>query len=178
MPEEKGVNSMMYYFPDILTSCNTGNLYRVFSGTIFNEFEPCGQIEEFRMGPGKVYEMNCTASWTLWDYTRKDLVYYTRYGEPCGTYIPIASGIEHLAEQCQHPSIVPNPANETLQITFTSADVRQIEITDMLGASVVRLSCMGKSERISTVDLPAGLYCVRIVDGNGRVSLQKMSIVH
>lgn len=69
-------------------------------------------------------------------------------------------------------TIYPNPANATL--TIIGENLRQIEITDMLGQRVATHQAEGPQATIDISALPTGIYFVGITDENGKRCVRKV----
>ena len=69
-------------------------------------------------------------------------------------------------------SIYPNPANAT--VTIVGENLRQIEITDMLGQRVATHQAEGPQATIDISALPTGIYFVGITDENGKRCVRKV----
>ena len=69
-------------------------------------------------------------------------------------------------------SIYPNPANAT--VTIVGENLRQIEITDMLGQRVATHQAEGPQATIDISTLPTGIYFVGITDENGKRCVRKV----
>lgn len=73
-------------------------------------------------------------------------------------------------------NLYPNPANSTVTIQ-TSTTATQIEITDMLGRVITTLKPSSSSTTIATSSIAAGVYFIRVRNGNA-VNTQKLSVTH
>ncbi len=83
------------------------------------------------------------------------------------------SGIENIAEQSV--SVYPNPASES--ITIAGENIAGIEICNLLGEVVYEmLQCNGNIV-ISTENMPAGSYFVRVSMADGKIVTKKIVVV-
>ena len=69
-------------------------------------------------------------------------------------------------------TIYPNPA--TAIVTIVGENLRQIEITDMLGQRVATHQAEGPQATIDISALPTGIYFVGITDENGKRCVRKV----
>ena len=69
-------------------------------------------------------------------------------------------------------TIYPNPATAT--VTIVGENLRQIEITDMLGQRVATHQAEGPQATIDISTLPTGIYFVGITDENGKRCVRKV----
>lgn len=88
----------------------------------------------------------------------------------CATY----SETEGVAEQTNTLSVSPNPASTT--ITVENAAGSQIFVYNIAGQEVMSVENAEANETLNVSNLNAGLYIVRVVNGN-EVSTAKVSIV-
>jgi hypothetical protein len=67
--------------------------------------------------------------------------------------------------------VFPNPFDNFIEIS-TSENIERIEITNLLGNTVIETSIA--SQRINTSGLSPGIYLVYFYGENGKKSVQKM----
>ena len=86
--------------------------------------------------------------------------------------------VEDLNAQ-QAFSIAPNPANSsvTVQLASVNADLQMVYITDMTGRSITRAEVINGNAVISTEQIPAGMYCVHVTNGE-QVLTQTFIVQH
>ncbi len=72
----------------------------------------------------------------------------------------------------------PNPASQSLHIKITSGLTYQVSLTDIQGrVLIVREMGPGSSSQISTSDVPAGMYLLRLQNSQGKW-VRKIQITH
>ena len=81
------------------------------------------------------------------------------------------TGIEEISKE--EMRLYPNPAKNYLQVDFgtQATDIQVLELVNSNGQVVRRVNVSETSVRLDTSDLPAGMYFVRAVTENGKVSL-------
>ena len=79
---------------------------------------------------------------------------------------------EHDLPEESFATIHPNPATAT--VTIVGENLRQIEITDMLGQRVATHQAEGPQATIDISTLPTGIYFVGITDENGKRCVRKV----
>ena len=77
-----------------------------------------------------------------------------------------------LGETMLFYSIHPNPTNGTF--TVTGKDLKQAEVINTLGQQVATAKGQSETLQIDIAKLPAGVYFVRITDGEGRKCVRKV----
>lgn len=88
-----------------------------------------------------------------------------------------AIGIPEVLQD--HGAIIfPNPCRELATVEFNDADsVHQVTVTDLLGNTMrIYKDCHTKTITLSTDELPAGIYFVRIETGNRWLSTLRLVI--
>lgn len=83
------------------------------------------------------------------------------------------SGIENIAEQSV--SVYPNPASGS--ITIAGENIVEIEICNLLGEVVYEMQQCNGNNVISTENMPAGSYFVRVSMADGKVITKKIIIL-
>lgn len=100
--------------------------------------------------------------------------YYTENANGDGSYIDHSTdAINETAALIN--SIYPNPAKDMVTVTLANEGEAQIDIVNTLGQTVKSVAATRATNTISTADLKAGLYIVRVMQGNN-VSTAKLSI--
>ena len=117
----------------------------------------------------------------------EDMVYYHKVnGTTCGTPIPYFTGLEDAHPQVLQLSILPNPANNQVQIALPATANHQnatLQITDLQGRVVKTITYTtasfggGKGEA-STHDLPNGMYLVSYTQQGLLLGRAKMVVQH
>ncbi|MFN8308801.1 MAG: T9SS type A sorting domain-containing protein [Chitinophagales bacterium] len=75
--------------------------------------------------------------------------------------------------------VYPNPAKGLLQFDLTGEDMelQQVELIDLLGASVLKQSLNGHHNSVSLSNVSEGLYVVRISANDGKLFTRRISVV-
>lgn len=74
--------------------------------------------------------------------------------------------------------LLPNPANATVEVVLSGSPVEaSVQIIDAFGSPVMRLRTNGAVLHLSTADLPAGLYFIRQLAPDGRLTAAGRLIV-
>lgn len=81
------------------------------------------------------------------------------------------TGIEEISKE--EMRLYPNPAKNYLQVIFgtQATNIQVLELVNSNGLVIKRMNISETSVRLDTSDLPAGMYFVRAVTENGKVSL-------
>jgi len=115
---------------------------------------------------------------TVHEYGSNDIVYY---GLSKGL---TDVGISKVEKNTLALNLVPNPANETVSLTFEVASVGNVNVsvTNILGQNVLNVAntntLPGKqSISINTSDLANGIYIVNVINGNQKSS-KKLVVKH
>lgn len=83
--------------------------------------------------------------------------------------------IASMQEKLNTLKLYPNPAKTN--ITISGNKMKQIEIVDMLGRQVLTKQLGGtENATINISNLQRGLFLVRVIDANGKVSSHKLII--
>jgi hypothetical protein len=129
------------------------------------------------------------------DGVEENLIHYHKVnGITCGTPIPYFTGLEDAHPQVLQLSILPNPANNqvqielpatanhqnaTLQITdLQGRVVKTVQITPSFGGNSSTPSFGGGKGEASTHDLPNGMYLVSYTVAGKQAITAKLIIVH
>ncbi len=83
------------------------------------------------------------------------------------------SGIENIAEQSV--SVYPNPASGS--ITIAGENIAEIEICNLLGEVVYEMQQCNGNNVITTENMPAGSYFVRVRMADGKVVTKRIVVV-
>jgi len=130
---------------------NGGDGYPTFSkqGTIYVRV-PCGKTAEYQSAPG----------WSNYS----NLVY-----EEC-------VGLEEYAPA--DFKVYPNPASDYVNVQCTmnnvQIEVETVEVLDIYGKLVHTENVTGNPIRVNVSNLPAGVYVLRVTDGDGKEYRQKI----
>jgi hypothetical protein len=94
--------------------------------------------------------------------------YMARYAETCNAPQSVAP-----LNTAAHFVIYPNPASS--QITFTTnTPLKNIIITNVLGAIVKEIECKSEHVTVNINDLTPGIYFVKVTDLNGTQRIEKI----
>ena len=103
----------------------------------------------------------------------KSLQGYVKDGDTVGTVTPdsvlLAVGISDLTTDKTKISVYPNPADQYLNIQFSTEDnsaAYKIEIRNMLGELLLKKENLQKTERLDVSELNAGIYFYSILLDN------------
>jgi hypothetical protein len=88
--------------------------------------------------------------------------------------VPLPEGVQVVGKQFTY---FPNPANQSLLIQTKIAQ-GEIRISDLSGRLVLSEILKNESTPISTQDIPAGVYFIKLFNGNQLISTQKLIIAH
>ena len=88
--------------------------------------------------------------------------------------VPMPEGVQVVGNQFNY---FPNPANQSLLIQTKTAQV-EIRISDLSGRLVLSEILKNESTPISTQDIPAGVYFIKLFKGNQLIGTQKLIVAH
>ena len=88
--------------------------------------------------------------------------------------VPLPEGVQVVGNQFTY---FPNPANQSLLIQTKTAQ-GEIRISDLSGRLVLSEILKNESTPISTQDIPAGVYFIKLFNGNELIGTQKLIIAH
>jgi hypothetical protein len=110
---------------------------------------------------------------------REELTAYVKNGDTTGVIHPDSFFQLGIADQTQLSFYCfPNPANELLRIELAeTSGSAQIELINLQGELVQRVSTAQAVSTISTSELAAGMYLLRVQTADG-VSVQRVVIQH
>lgn len=74
--------------------------------------------------------------------------------------------------------IFPNPAADKLSVQISGGIIEQIQIVNVIGEEVISVAPMQSISEISTESLESGMYFCRVIDGEGRIFVQQVEILH
>jgi hypothetical protein len=67
-------------------------------------------------------------------------------------------------------SLYPNPANSEVNVVYDeAADIKSIGIYNIIGKLMTVYKVSGKSANLNIENIPAGIYFVRLLNGQGQV---------
>jgi hypothetical protein len=85
---------------------------------------------------------------------------------------------DYLLVTPKDPTIYPNPAREWFQMEIPADfEVAAIELLNQVGQVVGSWKAQGKVARYNVAGLPSGMYYVRIIQQNGKVSTRKLVVL-
>jgi alpha-amylase len=73
-------------------------------------------------------------------------------------------------------SVAPNPANDYVQLTFSSAETRVVSVVDYAGREVANVTSTETFLQLDTDTYASGVYFVRVMSANGSVKINKLVI--
>lgn len=88
--------------------------------------------------------------------------------------VPLPEGIQKFESQF---TCYPNPANQSLMIQTKTAE-GEIKISDLSGRLVLSQMMKNETNSISTENIPAGVYFIKLFNGNQLIGTQKLIIAH
>lgn len=89
--------------------------------------------------------------------------------------VDFSVGIPELMNTIR-PKVYPNPANNILYVELPEANSISIEVVDLSGRSVLQAKSEGAELAADVSALQAGIYLVRITDGQGNIANRKVLI--
>lgn len=162
--------------------------YQVSSGTIFNTPDIRIMINPLIEGVGTPYTPIST--YYLFEYAwefESICVSINQY--PLLTYNPSTSPpfikgylcnsiITEVAEEKNTPEarVFPNPTSGTFLLNTPTRGKKTVEILDMLGNRILKLTVETTQTTIDLTSVPSGIYFIRIYNLNGSVNVQKLVI--
>ncbi len=79
-------------------------------------------------------------------------------------------GVTNVSRSDDDIVLFPNPARDNINAVFNdNLNVKTISVHNMIGKMVSIYKVANNSAKLDVADLPAGVYFLRIGDGNGRV---------
>jgi len=186
MPEEYLQPLVQYYFPADSSHCSSGPLYKYAQCSIVgNEyedifFESSGIQRTYKMGLGLINYHLYTIGNPDEEIEDTTLLYYTKAGHACGTYITpqIATAVPGIMLKKSSVSVFPNPASEELTVSTNYTQPYTIAIYNMMWQVIRIISSIREQETISIKDLPEGVYNICISSEVGDHINNKVVIVH
>jgi hypothetical protein len=91
--------------------------------------------------------------------------------------VPDLTGIVNVVADGKNVVLYPNPSNHILTIEVKGAEMRRLEVLNMLGQSVFVSETIQAKANISTYDLQEGVYIVKVFVNNAIVTKQ-LQVVH
>jgi hypothetical protein len=88
------------------------------------------------------------------------------------TYVlrKFSAGVANTSQHDAAISFYPNPAHGVLNVAFDeSAGVRTVAIYNLIGKSVAAFKVNGSNAQLNIDDIPAGIYMLRFLNGQGEV---------
>lgn len=187
MPEEHKKKDIVYFFPNGRKPCNILKTYGSEASKIanttwsdINDFDTYIRYDLLRYGLSNHKRVINSIS----EYYDTVLVYCSTAGssgagDKCITVIdPTFANILTSKGEILL-TVTPNPANETLHITFASTRAYNISLVNYLGQCVSAANGKTDNEVILDVSrLAAGIYMLVASDNDGNRHTQRISIVH
>jgi hypothetical protein len=81
----------------------------------------------------------------------------------------VVSSTNSLINQPNPPKVFPNPAIEYIYLNDESARVKSIEIYNVVGRKMQKLTVNNSNERFNINNLPRGIYMIRMLDKQGHI---------
>ena len=79
-------------------------------------------------------------------------------------------GISTTVRVDENIKVFPNPARESVNVTFENNDnIKTIGVYNLLGQPISMYHTVGNSANIPLNDAPAGVYFLRMFDGQGKI---------
>jgi Secretion system C-terminal sorting domain len=66
--------------------------------------------------------------------------------------------------------VYPNPITEFLSINDENDQIRRLDIYNLMGRQIKSITISAKGERYSVEDLTNGVYFIRLIDKNNRIT--------
>jgi len=86
------------------------------------------------------------------------------------------AGIEHFANNKEQISIYPNPATNSLQVSFSgNSENSTLVMTDMLGNTVKQTTFNTQHAALNIADVSGGIYFITLTSG-ATISTQKVIV--
>jgi hypothetical protein len=94
----------------------------------------------------------------------------------CYTFCAACNTVGITEAFTENFKVTPNPANDFVNLTFSSAGQRAISVVDFAGREVINASSADAVLPLHTDALSTGVYFVRSMTANGSVQVQKLVI--
>ena len=158
IPEQQSNNIYLFYYPDNCSDCFPGALYRtVLPGYLYaGGFDFVYENASYKLGFGRTYFDHFDDEAV---FESNNVAYSKIDGVPCG--YPLGTPVVSAgADQLQ---VFPNPASTELNIV-SSAKIKQVTLTDILGAVITAKQYYTEKVQLDISFLPAGMYLLKIND--------------
>ncbi len=86
--------------------------------------------------------------------------------------------ISEIDKNLEYFTLLPNPANESIDIRFSESGNHKIKVTDILGKIILEKTTNENSLTINSSQLPNGIYFVFEFNSKNQIFTQKLIIVH
>ena len=86
--------------------------------------------------------------------------------------------ISEIDKNLEYFTLLPNPANESIDIRFSESGNHKIKVTDILGKIIMEKTTNENSLTINSSQLPNGIYFVFEFNSKNQIFTQKLIIVH
>jgi len=67
-------------------------------------------------------------------------------------------------------SVYPNPASSTINVSFTTAEARNITLFSVVGEKVESKSTTGLNTSFDVSELPSGVYMIQVLSNNSTIT--------
>ncbi len=94
----------------------------------------------------------------------------------CFSFCDVCSTVGVGESNSLNFTVVPNPANETVNLTFGYVDQRTISIVDYTGREVMNVKSATASLQLNIETLASGVYYIRSMTNSGSVRVEKFVV--
>jgi hypothetical protein len=82
----------------------------------------------------------------------------------------IPSAVQNIANASEpNISLYPNPARDEINVVYEGTDVKNIGVYNIIGKLITVYKVNGRSANLNLENTPAGIYFVKLMNGNGQV---------
>ena len=169
MPEEYGQTNFYYYAPNDTSYCMESTVYESIgnnlTGAVYTPvFELSDPITSYKMNLGLIY-FNQISYDDGGQVTSTQLIYYYRNGESCDDFVNLLglpTNVQNVIKE-NTITIFPNPATTSLTIQSTNQPINEIQITNIIGQTVISMQpAVGGVQTVDVSALPGGVYFVKV----------------
>lgn len=172
MPEEVGMESILYYKEDDSSYCLKSPSYRIRTGSVLNEFEYCEFGKTIKMGVGTTEDTHCFYVPGDFPINYGSTQSVSKVGTPC--YVGIQS--PNSPADGDGYNLIPNPARDIVTLQVKAATSGDISIADFSGHTLLHQPFTGREANIQVNNLVPGVYIVIITDKYGSRVVRKLAI--